>query len=145
MENSDLAEMSVEERDDFLSTGGTGVLSFSQTMDDPPYSVPVSYGYDPRESVFYFRLAAEPDSGSGELTDRAVSFVTYGHTDDGWQSVVAMGRLARTSDENVSTQSLEGLKRVTIPFVDIFDRPLRQVSFEFYRLDPDELHGRTER
>lgn len=145
MENSELTEMSAEERDDFLGTGGTGVISFSQTGGEYPHSVPISYGYDPAESVFYFRLATGPDSEKGELADRAVSFVTYGHTDGGWRSVVADGRLARTTEEDISTQSLEGLQRVTIPFVDIFDRPLRQVAFEFYRLDPDELAGREER
>jgi hypothetical protein len=31
---------------------------------------------------------------------------------------------------------------VDIPYVDIFDRPVRVVEFEFYRLDPDQLHGR---
>lgn len=144
MDDSESLEMSTEERDDFLSTGGTGVISLSQTMDSPPHSVPVSYGYDRAESVFYFRLAAGPDSEKGELADRAVSFVTYGDTDDGWWSVVAEGHLEPTTDESVSTQSLEGLQRITIPYVDIFDRPLREVAFEFYRLAPDELTGRKE-
>lgn len=144
MESQDQVEMSGDERDDFLGTGGTGVISLSRERDSAPHSVPVSYGFDPVDTTFFFRLATGRESEKGELANRAVSFVAYGETDDGWRSVVAEGRLERTSDESISTQSLDGLQRVTIPYVDVFERPLRQVTFEFFRLDPDELTGRKE-
>lgn len=144
MENTESTALNADERDDFLGTGGTGVISLSEAAGESPYSVPVSHGYDPVESTFYFRLATGPESEKGALGGRAVSFVTYGDTEDGWRSVVAEGNLERTTDETVSNEALQGLERVTIPYVDIFDRPLREVTFEFFRLDPETLVARKE-
>jgi nitroimidazol reductase NimA-like FMN-containing flavoprotein (pyridoxamine 5'-phosphate oxidase superfamily) len=133
------------ERDEFLGTGGVGVLSLrSDDADEAPHSVPVSYGYDERENTFYFRLAVDGDSEKPPLADRAVTFVTYDTVDDRWHSVVASGRLTETTDESISTESLAGLDRVGIPLVDIFGRTTADVQFEFYRLVPNSLTGRKE-
>ncbi|GGK71729.1 pyridoxamine 5'-phosphate oxidase family protein [Haloarcula sebkhae] len=132
-----------EERDAFLDNGGTGVLSLA-AGDAPPHSVPVSYGYDTPNTTFYFRLAVGTEKSKGELSDRAATFVTHRETDTGWQSVVASGRLEDVEREGIETETLEGLEHVEIPLIDIFERPLREVTFEFYRLVPDDLTGRTE-
>lgn len=144
MDDSDTIEMEAPERDAFLGNGGTGVLAFSVGRDESPHAVPVSYGYDETEDVFYFRLATGPDSEKGEPSDRSVTFVTYGQQDDEWRSVVASGRLRATMESSVAIDSLEGLQKVQIPMVDIFGRPSSDVTFEFYRLDPEELTGRKE-
>lgn len=144
MATSNSTEMDNAERDAFLGSGGTGVISLSTDPNDPPHSVPVSYGYDATAEAFYFRLAAGPDSEKGELAGRAVSFVTYRSEEGRWQSVVARGRLESTADEGIANETLQGLERVHIPLVDIFGRPPSEVRFEFYRLAPDELTGRTE-
>ena len=136
--------MDADERDAFLGDGGTGVVSLSAGRDEPPHSVPVSYGYDAAGTTFYFRLAAGPGSAKGDLDDRPVTFVTHRETDDGWRSVVASGRLESTTDEAAGTDALAGLDRVHIPYVDVFGRPPEQVAFEFYRLVPDSLNGRKE-
>lgn len=143
---SDLESITMddEERDEFLGRSGTGVISFAVTRDESPHSVPVSYGYDPTENVFYFRLAVGSDSDKGSVGDRAVTFVTYGQMDERWHSVVASGRLENTTDESIATETLQGLEQSHIPLVDIFGRPPRDVPFEFYRLVPDELTGRKE-
>lgn len=86
----------------------------------------------------------DADESKGELQERPVSFVTYRETDEGWQSVVARGRLEDVESEGIATETLEGLSHVDIPLVDMFERPLREVSFEFYRLAPEELTGRVE-
>lgn len=142
MSEGDSGTMTDDERDGFLGSGGTGVISLA-AGEAAPYSTPVSYGYDAAESVFYFRLANPPDSKKGDLSDRSVSFVTYGN-DDGWKSVIATGQLERTTEESVATESLQGFERVHIPLIDIFGKPPREVPFEFYRLVPDELTTRTE-
>lgn len=144
MATSTSTEMDDAERDAFLGNGGTGVISLSTDPNDPPHSVPVSYGYDATEETFYFRLAAGPDSEKGEMAGRAVSFVTYRSGEGRWQSVVARGRLEPTTDEEIANETLQGLDRVHIPLVDVFGRPPRKVRFEFYRLVPDELTGRKE-
>lgn len=140
-ENS--VEMETDERDEFLGHGGTGVISFSTPGEDSPHSIPVSYGYDATETTFYFRLAAGAGSEKGELNGRAVSFVTYGR-EDGWWSIVVSGRLEDVAEEAIATQTLDGLDRVHIPLIDMFGRPTRTVSFEFFRLVPEKISGRKE-
>jgi len=135
--------MDDEQRDEFLGQGGTGVLSLS-TDDGSPHAVPVSYGYDSAESTFYFRLAVGESHSKGPLPDREVTFVTYDRRDDDWHSVVAEGRLEDVEHEGIETSTLEGLQRVDIPLVGIFEHPTRDVDFEFYRLTPDELTGRVQ-
>jgi nitroimidazol reductase NimA-like FMN-containing flavoprotein (pyridoxamine 5'-phosphate oxidase superfamily) len=135
--------MDAAARDEFLGDGGTGVLSYARGADEPPYSVPVSYGYDAAEETFYFRLAASATGEKADLPGRPVSFVTHGETDR-WRSVVASGRLESTTKEGIATESLAGLERVHIPLFDVFDRPPGEVPFEFYRLAPDELTARVE-
>jgi nitroimidazol reductase NimA-like FMN-containing flavoprotein (pyridoxamine 5'-phosphate oxidase superfamily) len=144
MSGSDSTAMDEGERDAFLGTGGTGVVSFPGPSDDPPHSIPVSYGYDSAETTFYFRLAVGPDSDKGDLPGRPVTFVVHGQEDGDWRSVVAKGHLEATTAESVANESLQGLQRVHIPLVDVFGRPPGDVPFEFYRLVPDELTARRE-
>jgi len=142
-----MSEISVamddEQRDEFLGPGGTGVLSLS-TGTGPPHTVPVSYGYDSAETTFYFRLAVGESHSKGPLPDRDVSFVTFDRADDDWHSVVAKGHLEEVEREGIETATLDGLQRVEIPLVGIFDHPPREVDFQFYRLVPDELTGRVQ-
>lgn len=146
MEHAHRAELPDAERDEFLHAGGTGVISFGTDEDASPHSVPLSYGYDPEETTFYFRLATGLDSEKGDVVGRPVTFVTYGHDDetDRWRSVVAKGRLERVDSEGISTQTLSGLERVDIPIVDVFDVPVQDITFEFVRLVPDDLTARKE-
>jgi hypothetical protein len=144
MDGPDSVEMEAAERDEFLGDGGTGVIAFSSARGDPPHSIPVSYGYDEAERTFYFRLAVGPDSAKADVLDRPVSFVTYQEVDGTWRSVVATGRLEETTDDTIATETLAGLQRVRIPLVDIFGDPPGDVPFEFYRLVPETLTGRTE-
>ncbi|TKX57387.1 pyridoxamine 5'-phosphate oxidase family protein [Halorubrum sp. SS7] len=146
MTDADAVRMTDDERDEFLGRSGTGVLSLSTDGDGPPHSVPVSYGYDPVEETFYFRLAVGADSGKANAADRGVTFVAYGRDDGRWKSVVASGRLVSTSDDASAIESLAGLERTAeIPIVDVFGEPTSEVTFEYYRLDPERLTGRAER
>ncbi|TQQ78894.1 pyridoxamine 5'-phosphate oxidase family protein [Halonotius roseus] len=145
---TDLAaiQLSDSECDEFLDRVDTGVLSLSTPRDEPPHSVPVSFGYNAAETVFYFRIADLPPAEKGELEGRAVSFVTYARDEDadGYVSVVAQGTLESTTRSDIATEALAGFEGVTIPFVDIFGQPPADVSFSFYRLVPETLTGRKE-
>ena len=134
-------DLTAEERAERLGTGGVGVLSLDTGSAEAPHAVPVSYGFDPVEEVFYFRLAVGPESTKGEVNHREAAFVVHEATGDDWWSVVARGELVRTDEESVSTASLEGLDRVEIPYVDVFDASLDEITFAFVRLDPDEVTG----
>jgi hypothetical protein len=138
--------MDEEARDEFLGTGGTGVLSAPRGADEPPYSLPVSYGYDAAEGDIYLRLAYGPDGEKGaELTGGTpVSLVIYGRTDDGWRSVVARGRLAEVTEAAVDSGVVEAMKRVHIPLVDVFERHPRELQFRFFRLAEADLSGRKQ-
>jgi len=144
MADKNSVRLDADERDTLLGTGGTGVLSLSISGEESPHSIPVSYGYDASAETFYFRLAAGRDSQKGELNGRAVTFVAYQQPEDLWQSVVAQGSLESTTDEDIAIDTLAGLERVSIPFVDIFGKPTADVTFEFYRLEPEELTARKE-
>lgn len=138
--------MDDEECASLLGNTTTGVLSLSSPATEPPHSLPVSFGYDAVESVLYFRLAEEPDSEKGALDQREVSFVVHsrdGETDS-WQSVIAHGELERTTNEEIALETLEGLERVSIDYIDIFDVPVSDVDFGFFRLVPTTLTGRKE-
>ncbi|WP_415380349.1 pyridoxamine 5'-phosphate oxidase family protein [Halosimplex sp. TS25] len=146
MTNASHVEMGEEEVDEFLGNGGTGVLSLSTVGDEPPDAVPVSYGYDPTDRVFYFRVSIGHEDDPRELADRPVTFVAYGSGGDErrWRSVVARGRLKDADEEGSASVILAEMERIDIPLVDVFEEPLRMVSFDFFRLDPEELTGRAE-
>lgn len=142
MSDPSTRELSVEDRDDRLGNGGTGVLSLSSSEESPPETIPVSYGYDAAETTFYFRLSV--GSSTEEFDGRYVSFVTYDEAEEGWWSIVATGQLEDIEREEIATTSLDGLDRVHIPLVDMFDAPTREVTFDFLRLVPESFTGLRE-
>jgi len=139
--------MSTEERNEFLGSGGTGVISFDTSGDGPPYTRPVSYGYDAETGKFYFRLAVGPeDAGKMDLidADREISFVTYDETDRGWRSVIATGRLEEVTKSALDPAVADAMQRVRIPFVDVYDSHPLTLEFRFFRLTPEEVTGQRE-
>jgi hypothetical protein len=146
MNNTRTTVMTDAERDEFLGVGGTGVLSFARESTDPPYSLPVSYGYDAEDDQFYLRLAFGPDSEKtgivGEQTP--VSFVVHRQQDAGWASVVATGRLSEVTETVLDSSVAAGLRRVEIPLVDVFDRHPREYEFRIFRLQTDAVTGKKQ-
>jgi len=139
--------MSDKKRDEFLGRGGTGTISVATPDDEPPYSRPVSYGYDAETGNFYFRFAVGPeDTGKADIVDQgsAVSFVTHNQTDNGWRSVVATGRLEEITQSALDPAVADAMGRVTVPFVDIYDSHPLTLDFRFFRLTPDECSGKRE-
>lgn len=137
-------QMSEEEMNEFLGRGGTGVISFSTDTDEPPVSIPVSYGYNADAKTFYYRLSFPKDSRKADLVDKQVSFVTHDETDGRWQSVVVTGQLAEVSGEPYESAEIQGMWAIQIPVVDIFERPQRETTFRYFHLDPETMTGRKE-
>ncbi len=137
-------QMTDEELNEFLEDGGTGILSFSTPAVDPPFSLPVSYGYYEETQSFYFRLAFPEGSGKESLLDDPVSFVVYDDTAEGYRSVVASGHLEAVADLPHDSAAVQRMWGVRIPVVDIFEQPLGDVPFQQFRLVTDELAGRKE-
>lgn len=136
-------QLSGAELAEFLDTGGTGVLSFARG-EEPPASLPVSYGFDSSTDSFYFRLSFPPGTAKERFVDNPVSLVVCEETDEGWHSVVATGRLEELADFPDDSAAVQGMWAVEIPTVDVFDRPRDEVPFHDFRLDPDSLTGRKE-
>jgi nitroimidazol reductase NimA-like FMN-containing flavoprotein (pyridoxamine 5'-phosphate oxidase superfamily) len=137
-------QMADEEIHDFLGDGGTGVLSFSTHEGGPPYSRPVSYGYDTESAHFHFRLVEPSTSQKRALLDSPVSFVTHSQDGDRWRSVVATGELEDLSDAPSDSAAMAERWGVDIPLIDIFERSADDVAFRQFRLVPDKLTGRKE-
>ncbi|EMA56145.1 pyridoxamine 5'-phosphate oxidase family protein [Halococcus thailandensis] len=134
--------LSDEEMNAFLGNGGTGTLSFSTSSDEPPFSLPVSYGYDTDTAHFHYRLALPSGSTKEKFLDRPVSFVTHSRTNDGWRSVIAVGALEDLTELPYEAAARQERWAVDIPFVDIFEESPDDVTFNQFRLVPDELTGR---
>ena len=139
-------EMSENELHEFLEHGGTGIVSFSAGMDEAPYSLPVSYGYDVPSEDFYFRFGFESGTSKESVVEeeRPISFVTYGHTDSGWRSVVATGELEEVTEAEIGTQAAEAIRRIEIPLVDVFEHHPKELTFRFFRLLDADVSGRKE-
>ncbi|WP_142859120.1 pyridoxamine 5'-phosphate oxidase family protein [Salinigranum halophilum] len=146
MDSTRSVQMNDDERMEFLGTGGTGVVSFATDEGEPPYSLPVSYGYDAEDDGFYLRLAFDTDSEKDGVVseNRPVSLVVYDQTDAGWQSVVAAGRLEEVTEAAIDSDVVQAMRRIHIPLVDVFERHPRELTFRFFRLVTTEVSGRKE-
>ncbi|WP_306061360.1 pyridoxamine 5'-phosphate oxidase family protein [Natronococcus wangiae] len=142
MTRSDTSAMTETEIADFLAREGTGVLSFA--LENESYSIPVSYGYDPDENVFYMQLEVSESSGKSRFikaTEKA-SFVVYNQIEGVWRSVVARGTLKPISVEQVDQEIVKGLQRADAPLAAIFEEDKNDLSFQIHRLAVHELNGR---
>ncbi|ELY58710.1 pyridoxamine 5'-phosphate oxidase family protein [Natronolimnohabitans innermongolicus] len=131
-----------DERAEFLGDGGIGVLSFGTDEAEPPASLPVSYGYLDEPEHFYFKLSFPPGSSKSELVGNPASFVVHGERDGTWHSVVASGTLEELANLPPESAAVQRMWAVSIPTVDIFDRPREEIPFHDFRLVPDSITGR---
>ncbi|WP_435157443.1 pyridoxamine 5'-phosphate oxidase family protein [Haladaptatus sp. DFWS20] len=137
-------QMTEEELSEFLGRGGTGIISFTTEATDPPFTIPVSYGYDADSATFYYRLSFPPESGKEDFIDNPVAFVTYDQVDEKYRSVVATGHLEEVTDMPYNSAAIQRMWSIQIPMVDIFDQPPENISFRHFRLVPDTVAGRKE-
>lgn len=144
MEDTDPHQLDADGRDAVLGTGGVGVLAFTTASDEPPHSLPVSYGYDADTASLYFRLAVGGDASKSDLLDSPVSFTVHHEGEDGYESVVAQGTLDSIEQADVAGAVLDGMSRVEIPLFDVFERRPRETTFAFYRLDASDASGKRE-
>ena len=82
--------------DDVLTEMGIGVLSMS--ADGVPYGVPLSFGYDGEDTLYFLFLDASVDLRKETYAEQAdtVSFTTFDVDPDGsWRSVIVSGSLDR--------------------------------------------------
>lgn len=94
-------EMDETEIDGVLTDVGIGVLSMS--ADGVPYGVPLSFGYDGSDSLYFVFLDASAELRKETYAEQAsvANFTTFDVDPDGsWKSVIVAGSIDRiTIDE----------------------------------------------
>lgn len=94
-------EMDESQIDDVLTDAGVGVLSLS--ADGVPYGVPLSFGYDGTDRLYFIFLGASAELRKEAYAEQSevASFTTFEMNPDGsWRSVIVSGPLDRiTIDE----------------------------------------------
>lgn len=87
--------------DELLTEAGIGVLSMSD--EGEPYGVPLSFGYDGNDRLYFVFLGASTELRKEAYAEQAsvASFTTFDVDPDGsWRSVIVAGPLDRiTIDE----------------------------------------------
>ncbi|WP_311172052.1 pyridoxamine 5'-phosphate oxidase family protein [Halobellus ordinarius] len=137
------ARMSAEEIDAFLEREGYGTLAFSG---EPPYAVPISYGYDADKRVLFMHMAAFDGSEKQSRLEEsmAVSLVVSRYErPDKWRSVIVDGSVSRLSNEEIRDRDgLSAFAESEMASVDIFTRDLANLDFDWYVLEPTSISGR---
>lgn len=135
-------ELSADAMDAFLGSRETGVLSLART--DQPYSIPISYGYDPSTQRFYMRLVSTPDSEKRRFlaSDPEARLVVYDEDQDTYRSVIATGTLVRIDPSELTVDDIEQYGSASRPLFEIWPTEKSDLDIELYRLDPDTVSGR---
>ncbi|MHB9288894.1 pyridoxamine 5'-phosphate oxidase family protein [Halobacteriales archaeon Cl-PHB] len=133
--------LSADEVDALLREHGAGVLSF--TDGEESYAVPEAFGYD--GDSLYFQLVYDDDSRKMAFveTTEVATFTLYTEGDPA-ESVVARGPLERVPESETMVASNTIAENADIPTLNVVtDAELADLSFDYYRLRPTELTGRT--
>jgi len=136
-------ELSDSEIDSFLGRHETGVISLAREGES--YAVPISYGYDSEHRRFYLRLVSNPESEKRRFLRSTphTRLVVYEEDDPVYTSVVAAGTLREISRDELTVEHIEQYGDARRPLFEIWGESLPALNVRLYRLDPDELSGRT--
>jgi len=135
-------DMTDAEIDDFLAGHETGVLSLARA--DEPYAIPISYGYDEDERIFYMRLVSTPDSTKRQFLESspAVRIVVYDEADSTYRSIVAAGTLEDIPPSELTPEDIAQYGQARRPLFEIWAESKAELDIELYKLDPASLNGR---
>lgn len=144
---TDLAERTVEmttaEIDEYLDEAGLGILAFAG---DPPYAIPMSFGYDTERRELYLQLGtfAESEKQRRLQESGSVSLVVdHYERPDRWRSVIVDGNLTTLSDaERNERGTVETFAKSKLASVDVFSMDPGEVTFSWYVLEPTSFSGR---
>jgi uncharacterized protein len=137
-------EMTEAEIDAFLSRHETGVLALAD--DDTPYAIPISYGYNADEQVFYMRLVSTPESEKRQFLASSPHgrLVVYEETDSGttYRSVVAVGSLEEIAPSDLTAAHVEQYGAAKRPLFEIWGESKQDLNIQLYEFSPAKLSGR---
>lgn len=135
-------EMSAAETDALLGQHETGVLALAR--EDDPYAIPISYGYDADERVFYLRLVTTPDSEKARFLDAtaAVRLVVYDENGHTYRSAVAIGDLEEIPRDELTVEHVEQYGDSKRPLFEIWGESRPDLNIGLYVLRATEISGR---
>ncbi|MFB6253467.1 MAG: pyridoxamine 5'-phosphate oxidase family protein [Halobacteriaceae archaeon] len=135
-------ELTDEEIDNFLSRQETGVLSLAR--ENKPYSIPISYGYDSTNRLFYLRLVSNPESEKRKFlsTSPKSRLVIYSSESETYYSVIAVGTLNEVTEDQLTSEHIEQYGEAKRPLFEIWGMSKEELNVLLYQLDPDEINGR---
>lgn len=129
----------------FLTDRGTGVLSLSDNGDS--YAVPISFGFDGSDALYFFLLKFGEESLKLQFAEstREACFVTYQvETKHKWKSVVIRGPLEITSNEDHEQIEKIITDNAWFPSLFPFSEPLKQqygFRMELQHVSGQKGHG----
>lgn len=134
--------LSEGETDRFLGRNETGVLALAR--DGNPYAIPVSYGYDSDEGLFYLRLVSTPESRKRQFLTSAprARLVVYEEAGDTYWSVIAAGTLEQVPREELSVEHIEQYGDAKRPLFEIWGESRGELEVQLFRLRPTDVSGR---
>jgi hypothetical protein len=134
--------LSKEETNSFLGRHETGVLSLAR--DGEPYSVPMSYGYDPERRRFYFRVVSAPESEKRRFltSNPQARLVVYEEDGPIYRSVVATGTLQEISRDELTVEHIEQYGSAKRPLFELWEESCQDLEINLYQLDAAEIRGR---
>ncbi len=135
-------EMTDAEVDEFLGHRETGVLSLARA--DDPYAIPISYGFDEENRVFYMRLVSTPDSEKRSFLESTplARLVIYDEAESSYQSVIANGTLESIEPSELTPDQIAQYGDARRPLFEIWAEGKDALDIELYKLDPETLNGR---
>ena len=140
-------EMTPAEVDAFLGRVQTGTLSFAREGD--PYAIPISYGYDATDRIFYLRLVSTPDSTKRAFLGSSpnATLVVYEGSENTagestYQSVVATGTLVDIEPSEMNVDQIEQYGKARRPLFEIWAADRKDLDIQLYEFRPDEMTGR---
>ncbi|MCU4751848.1 pyridoxamine 5'-phosphate oxidase family protein [Halobacteria archaeon AArc-curdl1] len=126
---------------EFVENQQTGVLSLAHENDS--YGIPVSFVFNEEDQNVYLRLGYGQTSTKREFVDAVdrASFIVYDHTDEGWKSVLARGRLERLAESSLDSSEVEVIRNLHIPYFQVFDTDFEDLEINIVRINVTELTG----
>ncbi|MDY7082887.1 MAG: pyridoxamine 5'-phosphate oxidase family protein, partial [Halobacteria archaeon] len=135
-----LDEMNDEEVRNFLSSQGMGVLGLSAEGEDVPYLLPMSFGYDGAERL-YFTYFVGSSSRKKDLTDRAerARFLVYrAESVFNWESILLTGSLSKLPEDEWEEHE-DAMENAW--HLDIFEKADTAGKIELYEFEIEEQNG----
>lgn len=138
------SEMEREDAVDYLQQEGVGTLAFG--TEEGGYALPMSFGYDTSNDTCVFQFAFDEDSEKVSYIEAGNPVTLTVHSRksvDDWRSVLVRGPLERVPSEERTRASAIFASQAKMASTDVFQKPMQEIDFEWYRINVDEVTGRV--